>query len=620
MTTENGTTVSLPVFSSILDSQRDSLTAAQIGDVLQQRPELVVELKSLLADESQQRGGNTLADSITDEQLFHQIAISIAFRSNVTTWLLARGYVTQADIHRSTAEAQGDDSASRFTDPNLDLLTPQLPGGTNQQIPTEVPFDTPPSTTRPSLASAPRVPIHPSARTAAPPPTPNITDEPEARRQPTPYNLLAMRDLYTQVPQETKQLKRFGSDVFLTRDLSDPPQSNLGQRQMPVDVPIGPDYILGVGDNIVINLWGGISQSLTRTIDREGKIVLPEAGSLVIAGLSLERAQTVVASALKQQFRNARADVTIARLRTVRVYVVGDVQRPGAYDVSSLSTPLNALYAAGGPTATGSLRIIRHYRGQRLIREVDLYDFLLHGLRMDDERLASGDTLLVPPAGPQAAVFGAVKRPAIYELKGEETLAATLDDAGGATVAAALNHITIERIQPNQMRETVTLEQPSNSLPEATLRSIATFKVKDGDRIHVAPILPYSERSIYLEGHIARPGKYPYRDGMQLSDVLHSYQDLLPEPAPKGDIVRLVPPDLHAETIQFDVADTLIGNPTPLLQPFDTIHVYGRYEVDSPKVTIRGEVLRPGTYAMSEGMSAAKRTSPVIPRSMVELL
>src|ERR1019366_9984898 len=174
--------------------------------------------------------------------------------------------------------------------------------------------------------------------------------------------------------------------------------------------------------------------------------------------LSLARAQTIIESALKQQFRNARADVTIARLRTVRVYVVGDVQRPGAYDVSSLSTPLNALYAAGGPTSVGSLRIIRHYRGQRLIGEVDLYDFLLHGLRMDDERLASGDTLLIPPAGPQAAVFGAVKRPAIYELKGDETLATLLNDSGGATVAAALSHITIERIQPNKDRETVTLE------------------------------------------------------------------------------------------------------------------------------------------------------------------
>ena len=497
----------------------------------------------------------------------------------------------------------------------LTEFNPTLHVALTQQVSADTTFDTlAPSSQSAALtrdpirdpAPRPRQAARPAERSTTTPPTPNITDEPDARHQPAPYNLLSLPDLYTQVPQKTTRLKRFGSDVFLNRDTADGSQGNLGQRQIPIDLPIGPDYILGAGDSIVINLWGGISQSLTRTIDREGKIVLPEAGSLVIAGLSLERGQSVIESALKQQFRNAHADVTIARLRTVRVYVVGDVQRPGTYDVSSLSTPLTALYAAGGPTGIGSLRIIRHYRGQRLIREVDLYDFLLHGLRMDDERLASGDTLLIPPAGPQAAVFGSVKRPAIYELKGEETLAAMLADAGGETVAAALNHITIDRIQANQSRETVTLDQPIDSLPDATLKVIAGFKVKDGDRIHVAPILPYSERAIYLEGHIARPGKYPYRDGMQLSDVLHSYQDLLPEPAAKGDIVRLVPPDLHDETIQFEVAETLIGNVNLPLRPFDTINIYGRYEVDSPKVTIRGEVLRPGTYAMSQGMTATQ--------------
>ena len=248
---------------------------------------------------------------------------------------------------------------------------------------------------------------------------------------------------------------------------------------------------------------------------------------------------------------------------------------------------------------------MRHYRGDRLIREVDLYDFLLHGLRSQDERLAPGDTLLVPPAGAEVAVFGSVKRPAIYELKGDETLASLLEDAGGATVAAALNHITIDRIQANRQRETVSLDAGPEIGGDSVDSRIASFKVKDGDRIHVAPILPYSERAVYVEGHVIRPGKYPYRDGMRLSDVLTSYQDLLPEPSRQGEIVRLVAPDLHVETIQFAVADVLIGNSNFALTPFDTIRVYGRYEVDSPQVTIRGEVLKPGVYSLSEGMTAA---------------
>jgi protein involved in polysaccharide export with SLBB domain len=432
----------------------------------------------------------------------------------------------------------------------------------------------------------------------------STTDEPETLHLPAPYNLRSLRDLYTQVPPDSSKLKRFGSEVFTNRD--DPTHGGLGSRTVPVDLPIGPDYVLGTGDGLTINLWGGISQNFARVIDREGKIALPEAGSLVVAGLTLQQARSSIESALKPQYHNAQVDVTIGRLRTVRVYVVGDVQRPGAYDVSSLSTPLNAIYQAGGPTSVGSLRIVRHYRGQQLIREVDLYSFLLNGVRMDDERLQAGDTLLIPPAGPQVAIFGMVKRPAIYELKGSSTLKDVLDEAGGATVAAALDHITIERIEPNKQRETVTLESKPSDTAESVRAQIATFDVKDGDRIHIAAILPYSERAIYVEGHVVRPGKFPFRDGMQLSDVLHSYQDLLPEPAAKGDLVRLVAPDFHPETIQFDVADALIGNANLPLQPFDTIRILGRYEVDAPQVSIRGEVLRPGTYALTFDMTPMK--------------
>ena len=136
---------------------------------------------------------------------------------------------------------------------------------------------------------------------------------------------------------------------------------------------------------------------------------------------------------------------------------MGDVQRPGAYDISSLSSPLTALSAAGGPTAVGSLRLMRHYRNEKLIGEIDLYDFLLHGMRSTEDRLQGGDTLLVPPAGPQVAVYGAVKRPAIYELRNEKTMTAVLDEAGGLTVAAALGHITVDRIVANQRREEISL-------------------------------------------------------------------------------------------------------------------------------------------------------------------
>jgi protein involved in polysaccharide export with SLBB domain len=213
----------------------------------------------------------------------------------------------------------------------------------------------------------------------------------------------------------------------------------------------------------------------------------------------------------------------------------------------------------------------------------------------------------VPPAGPLVAITGAIKRPAIYELKdGEASLSTLIDNAGGLTAAASLSHIVIERISGTQQRETVTLPVAGNADSQSGRQAAAAFSLKDGDKIRVESILPYSQRVIYLAGHVVRPGRMAYTDGMRLSDVLRSYQDMLPEPAVHGEIIRLVAPDLHAETIDFNVPDVLIGNANFNLEPFDTIRIMGRYQKDAPLVTIRGEVLRPGKYPMSQGMTAAQ--------------
>jgi protein involved in polysaccharide export with SLBB domain len=575
------------------------LSANQIIAILQQQPDALVELKSLMSDLAQQQGTPTQADSITDEMLYSGIATNPTLRANITTYLRARGYVTDNTLQGFAASDNSDD-----------VVLPFQTGMAGQQSSAELPLDEQLGVSSRSLnASRTGSMQNSTARSGMRTPRietqRNTTSEPQVLHQPAPYNMLALRDLYTQLPELNGKLKRFGSDMFLQRDPYSTNQLAPNQRATPLDVPAGPDYVVGPGDSLTIALWGGISQSVTRTIDRNGELNLPEAGAVQIAGLTLERAQGVITDALRRQYRNLQVAVTMARLRSMRIYVVGDVQRPGAFDISSLSTPLNALYAAGGPTSIGSLRVLRHYRGKQLVGEIDLYDFLLRGVNSED-RLQAGDTLVVPPAGPQVAVYGAVKRPAIYELKEETTLAGVLDDAGGATVAAELGHIVIDRIAANQQRETVSLNLPAGSSAETARAAIAAFAIHDGDRVHVSPILPYSQRVIYAEGHVVRPGRMQYRDGMQLSDVVRSYQDLLPEPADRGEVVRLVLPDLHPETIEFNVPDVLIGNSNFALQPFDTVRVFGRYQTDAPKVTIGGEVLRPGTYSLSKGMSAAQ--------------
>jgi protein involved in polysaccharide export with SLBB domain len=319
--------------------------------------------------------------------------------------------------------------------------------------------------------------------------------------------------------------------------------------------------------------------------------------------MTIAQAQSAIQQALSRQFQNEHVEISLGRLRTVRVYVVGDVQRPGAFDVSSLSTPLSALYAAGGPTSRGSLRLLRQYRGNHLVREIDLYDFLLRGVRSDVERLLPGDTLLVPPVGPQVSVEGMVHRPAIYELNGEKTLNQVLDLAGGVLRTASLKQIDVARVVAHERRTMVSLQLPDNSAEVA--QKLAGFPVQGGDDVVISKILPYNQDAVYLEGHVYRPGMYPYKDGMTINDLLHSYQDVLPEPADHAELVRLQPPDFRPEIIGFDLHDALIGNDSFPLEPFDSIHVFGRYDIDPPMVTIRGEVLRPNTYPMSQGMTVA---------------
>lgn len=588
-----------------------ALSADQIINILQQSPDLVVELKSELADRLEQQGIQMDPNDISDEMLYNQISSNANLRTSITSVLRARGYVSEDDLQSMGSSVPQENTSNLLSSASPSLLpggdaaeaglaasvgrSRGLPGlgGNSDSV-------NPAQSMRPdrnSWNAAENLRSQEKVNAS--------TDSPRVLRRSAPYNLQSMRDLYTQIPTETAGLRRFGSDVFVSRDAS-ATEIGISGRNTPLDVPLGPDYIVGAGDTLTINLWGGTTQSITRTIDRDGRIFLPEAGSIQLAGLSLEKAQGLIRSQLQQQFRNAQVTVTISRLRSVRVYVVGDVQQPGGYDISALATPLSAFYAAGGPTSVGSLRTLLHYRGKQLVEKVDLYDFLLHGIRNGSAPFESGDTLLVPPAGPQVAIFGAIKRPAIYELPaGETTLATVIEDAGGLTAAASLSNIRIERIDAHSKRVTVTLPDQDAQGLTALKDTIDHFQVEDGDRVRIEPILPYSQLAIYLAGHVVRPGRLPYSDGMRLSDVLHSYRDLLPEPAARGEIVRLVPPDLHAETINFDVPDVLIGNANIDLRPFDTIRIFGRYEADAPKVTIRGEVLRPGTYPMSKGMTAA---------------
>ncbi len=558
-------------------AQVDSPEAQSQAQVfLQSHPEVVDQLKSLLAQQLQQ-GSAVDQSAISDAMLAARLQTDGSFRASALRYLVDQGTISESEARgisqqmgSSGEQASGAESANR-----------EAVSGEQRPAPQATP---------------------PAATSAKPGAVPQRFDDsvlnPRTVEQPNPYpNLPSMTALYSQFPDEAKGLSRFGAEIFRP--------DVVGLSQFPMDLPAGPEYVLGPGDNLTLDIWGGVSQKLTRTVDREGRISLPDAGPVVVAGLSLAQAQKIIQAKLEPQYRDAKVDVAVTRVRTVRIYVVGDVQRPGAYDISALSTPLNALYAAGGPTATGSLRVIKHMRGTRVLGEMDLYDLLLRGVRQGIEHLEPGDTILVPPVGPLVAVSGSVRRPAIYELLADTQLADVLEMAGGVPVSASMDNIKVERIEAHQKRVLLNVKLPGGSSQMPLREMVGPFWVKDGDRVVVAPILPYSDRIIYLQGHVYHPGSFAYRDGMTVTDLVHSYQDVLPEPATHAEIIRLQPPDFHPVTIEFNLASALAGDTSVTLQQFDTVRVFGRYELDAPKVAVYGDVLRPGEYPMSAGMTAS---------------
>lgn len=414
-------------------------------------------------------------------------------------------------------------------------------------------------------------------------------------RRPNPYETIpSLYDMYLQAVPKPPEVRRFGMQIFEngTRDL----------QMIPMDLPVGPEYVVGPGDSISIDLWGGVSRRFNRPVDPEGRISLPEVGPLLVAGKSLADVQESVQRTLRTQFRDISADVSLSRLRTIRVYVVGDVVRPGAYDISSLSTPLNALFIAGGPTGRGSLRLLKHFRGNDLVQEVDVYDLLLHGVKGDMQRLESGDTLMVPPLGPEITIEGMVRRPAIYEQKNEKSLADVIALSGGLLPTATLEHIEVQRTIANAKQTMLNLDIPVDDARNDALKQLESFQVQDADKIRIFPIAPYTQDAVYLEGHVIRPGKYSYRAGMRVTDLVASYKDLLPEPALQyGEIIRLSSPDYRPMVQSFSVADALADpSHAPELQPLDTVQFFGRYDFENPpSVSVWGDVRTPGTYRTS---------------------
>jgi protein involved in polysaccharide export with SLBB domain len=449
----------------------------------------------------------------------------------------------------------------------------------------------------------PGLPAIPLAGLTADEATNRLSADPDLREFTVKLTLLRLQ------PFDEQALKPFGYDLFEGAPSTFAPVSDI---QVPVD------YVVGPGDTLKVQLYGNEPAIYSLTVGRDGHINFPKLGPIMVSGMSFDRARAAIEEHVTRQLIGSRVSVTMGDLRSIRVFVLGEAEKPGSYTVSGLSTMTNALFVSGGVKKIGSLRNIELKRNGQLITVLDLYDLLLHGDTSADQHLMPGDVIFIPPIGDTVSVYGAVRRPAIYELKAQRSVEQVIDIAGGLLPDADAKLAQLERIQPSQLREMRNID-----LTSAAGR---TAELANGDKLRVPAIRPTLENSVVLSGYVFRPGSFEYRAGLHLSDILPSFDELRPNADRHYIMVRReIPPEEKVEVISADLEHALGARRSaadPELRPRDQIIVFNlsasRERVVAPVirdlelqgtpdkpaqiVSIGGKVNAPGRYPLEPGM------------------
>jgi protein involved in polysaccharide export with SLBB domain len=440
----------------------------------------------------------------------------------------------------------------------------------------------------------------PAPQPVSQPQQPPTSQLPQPVTQPQPPEIEGLSEIEQFVSGRlpstvSTSIRQFGYDLF-----KQPPSTFA-----PVEkVPVGPEYVIGPGDEIRVTVWGKIDGQWTLVVDRDGNIMIPRIGALGVAGLTFKELKDLLYREFSKHYKGFEMNVSMGALRTIRVYVVGYAQRPGAYTVSSLSTLVNALFEAGGPSKTGSMRRIEVKRNGKKIVEFDMYDLILKGDKTKDIRLMPEDVIFIPPTGPLVGIGGSVKSPAIYELKGETRIEDLFSMAGGLTASAYLQRIQVERIFQNEVK--IILDTDLKGLDKEK-----DILLKDGDIVKVFPIINVVINAVTLKGNVTKPGQYQWFEGMRVSDVVKDpTKDLLPETYFEHALIeRYIPPDYHREVISLNLGKALFnkdGNEDKLLQPYDTLTIYSKWDfLEKPKVRVSGAVNKPGEFEFKPNMKVS---------------
>lgn len=406
-------------------------------------------------------------------------------------------------------------------------------------------------------------------------------------------------------PAAPAAARLFGLDVFRGRTT---------QFQPLLTGPVPPNYRLGPGDVMVLVMTGDVERVHELQVTREGFVVIHQVGQLFVNNLTMEQLNALLRERLGRAFSGiqtgtTRFDVTIARLRTNQVFVIGEVAQPGAYQLASVATVLNALYAAGGPTERANFRRIEVRRRGEAAATLDLYDYLLRGDTQNDVMLEQGDVVFVGVHGTRATLQGAVVRPAIYELRPGQTLAELIEAAGGFRPDAALLRISIARIVPPAQRaangpDRVVVDVPIAQVVEGRA---PPFPIEPGDVVTLFDVPAARRAYVELRGSVYHPGTYGWRPGLRLSELVALAGGFRPAVyAGRAHIERLNPVDSTRFLVEVSLPqDSLKAYPNDAeLHEYDVVTIYGREEFREDRtLSVAGMVNRPGSYPYREGMT-----------------
>ena len=402
------------------------------------------------------------------------------------------------------------------------------------------------------------------------------------------------------------KLKYFGYDLF----------KEIPAAFEPAEVgPIDPGYLIGPGDVLRIYLWGAVEFQYELTVDDQGTIFIPTAGQFFVSGVAYSDLQKKLTNYLAKFYEGLNTDpptvfldISLAKLRPIRIFVMGEVAKPGGYNVSSFATVFNALYSIGGPLESGSLREIRVVRNNKVMTKVDIYDYLLKGQLVGDVRLQNNDMIFIPPRGITIGIKGEVLRPAYYELKQNENFKKLLEFAGGLKSTAYVGRASVERIIPFEKRKKSELEKEIIDIDLSGIinNPASDFQLADGDVITLFPILEKIENYVNVEGSVYRPGKYELSRVPTVSELINKADGLKPETYyDKADIIR-TRPDYSYEFISIDLKKALEGDPENniQLQKMDLVRIYSIWDlIDRKNVYISGYVRNPLTIPYADSLT-----------------